>query len=76
MEPAYELGGSVHRPIPAVHNAVQVEDDHPQAMRTAGPGHGTDDRALRARHSVPRMLFPALTALYDAAAFGPGQPPC
>jgi hypothetical protein len=77
MEPADELGGALHRPIPAVHDAIQVEDDQSQAMGRAGLGHRTDDRGhLRSAPSVPRMLFRPPTALYDAAAFGPGQPPC
>jgi len=77
MEPDDELSGALHGPIPAVHDAIQVEDDQLQAMGRAGLGHEADDRGpLRSAPSVPRMLFRAPTALYDAAAFGPGQPPC
>ena len=77
MEPADQLSSALDRPIPAVHDAIQVEDDQAQAMGRAGAGHGTDDRGtLRSAPSVPRRLFRPPTALYDAAAFGPGQPPC
>lgn len=71
MEPADELSGAFHGLIPAVHDAIQVEDDQSQAMGRADPGHGIDDRGtLRSAPSVPRMLFRPPTALYDAAAIG------
>ena len=74
MEPADELSGALHGPIPAIHHAIQVEDDQMYAMRRAGSWHGTDDRGhFGLGPSVPRMLFRAPTALYDAAAFGPGS---